>query len=37
MERRFTSTWTMLSTGSEQELDQEQTPAKYYLYERKNP
>jgi SAM-dependent methyltransferase len=37
MERRFTSTWTMLSTGSERELDQEQTPAKYYLYERKNP
>src|ERR1700744_3581556 len=37
MERRFTSSWTMLSTGSERELDQEQTPAKYYLYERKNP
>jgi len=37
MERRFTSTWTMLSSGSERELDQEQTPAKYYLYERKNP
>jgi SAM-dependent methyltransferase len=37
MERRFTSTWTMLSTGSERELDQEQTPAKYYIYERKNP
>jgi SAM-dependent methyltransferase len=37
MERRFTSTWTMLSTGSERELDQEQTPAKYYLYERKSP
>jgi hypothetical protein len=37
MDRRFTSAWTMLSTGSERELDQEQTPAKYYLYERKNP
>jgi hypothetical protein len=37
MERRFTSTWTLLSTGSERQLDQEQTPARYYLYERKSP
>ena len=37
MERRFASTWTLLSTGSERELDQEQTPARYYLYERKSP
>jgi SAM-dependent methyltransferase len=37
MERRFASAWTMLSTGSERELDQEQTPARYYLYERKRP
>jgi SAM-dependent methyltransferase len=37
MERRFASAWTMLSTGSERELDQEQTPARYYLYERKSP
>ncbi len=37
MERRFTSEWTLLSAGSERELDREQTPARYYLYERKNP
>jgi len=37
MERRFTSSWTLLSTGSERQLDQEQTPARYYRYERKSP
>ena len=37
MERRFAADWTQLSTGSERQLDQEQTPAKYYLYERKRP
>src|ERR1700742_2359692 len=37
MERRFTAHWTMLSTGTERQLDEEQTPAKFYLYERKNP
>jgi SAM-dependent methyltransferase len=37
MERRFTDTWTLLSTGSERQLDEEQTPANYYLYERKSP
>jgi SAM-dependent methyltransferase len=37
MERRFAAHWTMLSTGSERQLDEEQTPAKYYLYERKSP
>jgi ubiquinone/menaquinone biosynthesis C-methylase UbiE len=34
MERRFTSGWTLLSTGQERELDQEQTPARYYLFQR---
>jgi SAM-dependent methyltransferase len=34
MERRFTSAWTLLSAGSERELDREQTPARYYLYQR---
>jgi SAM-dependent methyltransferase len=37
MERRFTADWTQLSTGSERQLDQEQTPARHYLYERKSP
>lgn len=37
MERRFTSGWTLLSTGTERELDQEQTPARYYLFQRKSP
>jgi hypothetical protein len=37
MERRFTSAWTLLSTGNERELDQEQTPARYYLFQRKSP
>jgi SAM-dependent methyltransferase len=37
MERRFTSAWRLLSTGNERELDQEQTPARYYLFQRKNP
>ena len=34
MERRFASAWTLLSTGQERELDQEQTPARYYLFQR---
>ena len=34
MERRFASAWTLLSTGHERELDQEQTPARYYLFQR---
>ncbi|WIM85997.1 class I SAM-dependent methyltransferase [Candidatus Mycobacterium wuenschmannii] len=37
MERRFTDTWTLLSSGTERQLDEEQTPAKFYLYERKSP
>jgi SAM-dependent methyltransferase len=37
MERRFASGWTLMSTGAERELDQEQTPARYYLFQRKNP
>jgi SAM-dependent methyltransferase len=35
MERRFASTWTLLSTGHERELDQEQTPARHYLFQRR--
>jgi SAM-dependent methyltransferase len=34
MERRFAPAWTLLSTGQERELDQEQTPARYYLFQR---
>jgi ubiquinone/menaquinone biosynthesis C-methylase UbiE len=37
MERRFTSAWTLLSTGSERQLDEAQTPAHYYLYQRESP
>jgi ubiquinone/menaquinone biosynthesis C-methylase UbiE len=37
MERRFTSAWTLLSTGSERQLDEAQTPAQHYLYQRENP
>ncbi len=37
MQQRFTAGWTMLSTGAERQLDEEQTPAKFYLYERKSP
>jgi ubiquinone/menaquinone biosynthesis C-methylase UbiE len=34
MERRFASTWTLLSAGEEQELDEEKTPTRYYLFQR---
>ncbi|MGA8331124.1 MAG: class I SAM-dependent methyltransferase [Mycobacterium sp.] len=34
METRFTQGWTLLSTGDERELDGEQTPTRYYLFER---
>lgn len=34
MERRFASGWTLLSAGAEQELDREQTPTRYYLFQR---
>jgi SAM-dependent methyltransferase len=37
MERRFASGWTLLSTGAERQLDEAQTPARYYLYRRRNP
>jgi ubiquinone/menaquinone biosynthesis C-methylase UbiE len=37
MERRFTSAWTLLSTGAERQLDEAQTPARHYLYQRQNP
>jgi hypothetical protein len=35
MERRFTAAWTLLSAGPERELDQEQTPTRYYLFQRR--
>jgi SAM-dependent methyltransferase len=37
MQRRFATGWTLRSTGSERQLDEEQTPAKHYLYERESP
>jgi ubiquinone/menaquinone biosynthesis C-methylase UbiE len=37
MERRFASGWTLLSTGAERQLDEAQTPARYYLYRRQSP
>ena len=37
MQRRFSAGWTLLSSGREGQLDEEQTPTNYYLYERKNP
>jgi hypothetical protein len=35
MERRFASSWKLVSAGSERELDEEQTPTRYYLFERR--
>jgi SAM-dependent methyltransferase len=37
MERRFASGWTLVSTGAERQLDEAQTPARYYLYRRQSP
>jgi SAM-dependent methyltransferase len=37
MERRFAHGWTLLSTGAERQLDEAQTPAKYYLYRHESP
>ncbi len=34
MERRFSRGWTTLSAGAEQELDRQQTPTRYYLFQR---
>jgi hypothetical protein len=34
MERRFASGWTLMSTGAERQLDEAQTPARFYLYRR---
>jgi SAM-dependent methyltransferase len=34
VEHRFAAGWTLLSTGAERELDQEQTPARHYLFQR---
>jgi SAM-dependent methyltransferase len=34
MERRFSHGWTLMSAGAERELDREQTPARYYLFQR---
>src|SRR6516165_8439245 len=36
MERRFTPAWTLLSAGQERELDEEQTPTRYYLFQRRD-
>lgn len=36
MERRFASGWTLVSSGSEQELDREKTPTRYYLFQRRS-
>jgi ubiquinone/menaquinone biosynthesis C-methylase UbiE len=36
MERRFAPAWTLLSAGQEQELDREQTPTRYYLFQRRD-
>ena len=35
IERRFTRAWTLVSAGSERELDEEQTPTRYYLFQRR--
>jgi SAM-dependent methyltransferase len=35
MERRFAAGWTLLSAGTERELDREQTPARYHLFQRR--
>ena len=35
MERRFVPAWTLVSTGSEQELDHEKTPTRYYRFQRR--
>ncbi|WP_428340700.1 class I SAM-dependent methyltransferase [Mycobacterium sp.] len=37
MQRRFANEWTLLSTGAERQLDEAQTPARFYLYQRQNP
>lgn len=34
MERRFTPAWTLSAAGDERELDREQTPTRYYLFQR---
>ncbi len=34
MERRFASGWTLVSAGDERELDEEETPTRYYLFQR---
>lgn len=36
MERRFASGWTLISAGDEQELDEEKTPTRYYLFQRRD-
>jgi ubiquinone/menaquinone biosynthesis C-methylase UbiE len=37
MERRFAPGWTLVSAGAERQLDEAQTPARYYLYQRESP
>lgn len=37
LERRFTPKWTLVSAGDERELDRaEKTPARYYLFQRRD-
>src|ERR1700735_5327728 len=36
MERRFAPGWTAVSAGEERELDREQTPTRYYRYQRRD-
>jgi ubiquinone/menaquinone biosynthesis C-methylase UbiE len=37
MERRFAPGWTLVSAGAERQLDEAQTPARHYLYQRESP
>jgi SAM-dependent methyltransferase len=36
MERRFAAGWTLVSAGDERELDAEETPTRYYLFQRRD-
>jgi SAM-dependent methyltransferase len=36
MERRFAANWALLSAGRELELDSEETPTRYYLFQRRS-
>jgi SAM-dependent methyltransferase len=36
MEQRFVPAWELLSAGDEREMDREQTPTRYYLFQRRD-